>query len=32
MEVTVMTPENGEYAEKTVTVTLSSREEVEAAS
>lgn len=32
VEVTVMTPENGEYAEKTVTVTLSSREEVEAAS
>lgn len=32
VEVTVMTSENGEYVEKTVTVTLSSREEVEAAS
>ena len=32
VEVTVMSPENGEYVEKTVTVTLSSKEEVEAAS
>lgn len=32
VEVTVMSSENGEYIEKTVTVTLSSREEVEAAS
>lgn len=32
VEVTVMSSENGEYVEKTVTVTLSSKEEVEAAS
>jgi serine protease Do len=32
VEVTVMSPENGEYVEKTVTVTLSSKEEVEVAS
>lgn len=32
VEVTVMSSENGEYVEKTVTVTLSSKQEVEAAS
>ena len=32
VEVTVMTPGAGEYTEKTITVTLSSKEEVEAAS
>lgn len=32
VEVTVMSSENGEYVEKTVTVTLSSKEEVDAAS
>ena len=32
VEVTVMSAENGEYTERIVTVTLSSREEVEAAS
>ena len=32
VEVTVMSSENGEYMEKTVTLTLNSKEEVEAAS
>ena len=32
VEVTVMSSENGEYVEKTVTVTLNSKAEVEAAS